>query len=83
MRDPITGEEIFGRGQEFEDRNRQLPGDTGSPVYAGGSIEKVRAELAKTVLGSPPQDCDVRSTFDSRPVNAYDFNLINHQNTPN
>lgn len=33
------------------------------------------AEMLSTPLGEPPSDFDVRSVYDSRPINAYDFNF--------
>ncbi len=57
-------------GQEFEDRNLQLPADP-RPVAAGarpGALDRVP-------LGTPDIDFDVRSVFDVRPVNGFDFVL--------
>lgn len=63
------------RGDEFEGRNRQLPANLDqSRLY--GLSEKSRQALNQTPLGTPPDCYDVRSVYDSRPVNATDFNII-------
>lgn len=63
------------RGDEFEGRNRQLPANLDqSRLY--GLSEKSRQALNTTPLGTPPDCYDVRSVYDSRPVNATDFNII-------
>jgi hypothetical protein len=61
-------------GGEFEDRERQLPPED-SPGYTaqGSSSASAQADLAGTPLGAPPSCFDVRSVYDSRPVNGYDF----------
>src|SRR6185436_19569151 len=55
-------------GQEFIDRERQLPADprTVAPGVVPGTLDRVP-------LGTPAIDYDVRSVFDVRPVNAFDF----------
>lgn len=74
-----------GRGDEFQARNRQLPADLDQTRLFGRS-EQSRVDLAKTPLGTPPADCDVRSVYDARPVNGFDFNIAvsieNAQETP-
>src|SRR5262245_22300833 len=62
------------RGQEFiEEREQQFPPDT----RPGGDVRASTGALGdfnRTPAGEPDLKYDVRSTFDSRPVNAYDFN---------
>lgn len=53
----------------------QAPPDlTSGPSDMLGTQQSVDAMHA-TPLGEPPVNFDVRAIFDSRPVNAYDFNL--------
>lgn len=63
------------RGQEFiEQRERQLPADFSS----SGDLQSQQTgmdHLEITPPGDPNLKFDVRSIFDSRPVNAYDFNI--------
>lgn len=44
------------------------------------AAQSARADLQRTGLGSPQLDFTVRSVFDSRPVNARDFNAWFHPN---
>jgi hypothetical protein len=61
-------------GGEFTDREKQLaPEDSPGYVAQGSSSEAAQADLANTPLGTPPSCFDVRSVYDSRPVNGYDF----------
>lgn len=62
-------------GQEFIDRERQLPAD---PRPLGAGVRP--GELDKVPLGTPAIDYDVRSTFDVRPINALDFTFSQSQN---
>lgn len=60
------------RADEFEARQRQLPASH-KRYMGGGSLAKSRTDLSRTPLGSPPVCADVRSVFDVRPINAFDF----------
>jgi len=64
----------YRRG-EFEGRNRQLPADldTAAPY---STLEKSRESFDRTPSGTPPKCYDVRSTYDVRPINAFDFNIV-------
>jgi hypothetical protein len=59
-------------------RESQLPPDTTliPPDMAAGAV--TTEALAQTRVGEPLDDYDVRSIYDSRPVNGYDFNLQAH-----
>lgn len=60
------------RGELDSYSTRQLSGDVPADIQVGRSaIDAVRS----TGIGSPNIDFQVRSTFDSRPVNGRDFNL--------
>lgn len=59
---------ITESGQEFIDRETQLPADDRA---LGGGVAP--GQLDGVPLGNPAIDYDVRSTFDVRPVNAFDF----------
>lgn len=62
------------RHGEFEARNRQLPADLDQTV-AYNANARARSDFNATPIGTPPVCYDVRSVFDSRPVNAYDFHI--------
>lgn len=62
------------RRDEFEGRNRQLPADLDQSASYSGSAQ-ARKDLSNTPLGSPPQCVDVRSVYDTRPINGFDFNI--------
>jgi hypothetical protein len=62
------------RPDEFEARQRQLPASLKLNI-GGKSLKRSRDDLARTPLGSPPVDYDVRSVYDVRPVGAFDFNI--------
>lgn len=58
-------------------RNSQLPADPGKTIYVGAQNLKSASEaFDRTPIGTPPANCDVRSVYDSRPINAYDGNVI-------
>lgn len=59
---------ISDNGQEFIDRETQLPADS-REIGAG----VVPGALDGVPLGNPAVDYDVRSTYDVRPVNGTDF----------
>lgn len=63
----------YRRG-EFESRNRQLPADLNQTVAYNASA-RARSEFNVTPVGTPPSCYDVRSVYDSRPVNTYDFHI--------
>jgi hypothetical protein len=68
------------RPDEREAQNRQLPA-TVKRNLGGKTLATARADLARTPLGSPPVDYDVRSVYDVRPVAAFDFNVISSQSS--
>lgn len=75
--------------QDFKSlqRNQQLPADPGTTRYPGASnLQNAEKQYQQTPLGAPPADCDVRSIYDSRPVNGFDFNIAvsvdNAEETP-
>jgi hypothetical protein len=52
--------------------------DPDAADYAGSDLVQDAPSIyamERTPLGEPPVDFDVRCVYDSRPVNAYDFNL--------
>lgn len=63
----------YRRG-EFEARNRQLPADLDQTI-AYNANARARADFDVTPVGTPPVCYDVRSVFDSRPINAFDFHI--------
>lgn len=66
------------RPDEREAQNRQLPA-TVKVNLGGKTLATARADLARTPLGAPPVDYDVRSVYDVRPVGAFDFNICEQQ----
>lgn len=60
-----------------EHGDTQLPAE---PRSVGASdmrqASAARTAMAGAPLGSPPTDYDVRSVYDSRPVSAFDFNIV-------
>lgn len=62
------------RRGEFEARDRQLPADL-DQTSAFNSNARARESFQETPVGTPPVCYDVRSVFDSRPINTYDFNI--------
>lgn len=64
------------QGGEFTDREVQRPPeDTAGGIAQAPATARAQSDLADTPLGAPPADYDVRSVYDSRPVNGYDFNI--------
>jgi len=63
------------RRGELEYNQRQLPADHRARGASGKAWAKSRDDAAKTPLGQPPKPVDVRSVYDTRPVNAFDFNI--------
>lgn len=69
------------RRDEFEGRNRQRPADLDqSRLYQRSNTS--REEMQRTPLGTPPDCYDVRSVYDTRPLNAYDFNIAGSVSLP-
>src|SRR5262245_50792115 len=64
----------FRRG-DFEARQRQLPADRHVRAAKTAAWANARTEMEQTPLGSPPKPVDVRSVYDTRPINAFDFNI--------
>lgn len=64
----------FRRG-DFEARQRQLPADRHVQRAIGRAAQKARQDQENTPLGSPPKPVDVRSVYDTRPINGFDFNI--------
>lgn len=60
-------------GGEFIEREIQRPPEDTPGFVAQDATASAQSDLAETPLGAPPTDYDVRSTYDSRPVNGYDF----------
>lgn len=71
---PVPAE--FSAGQEFIDREQQFPPDFNAGPADMARAKTLTADMYATPPGEPPSDFDVRSIYDSRPVNAYDFNLV-------
>lgn len=68
----LTPEQLSA-GAEFTDRDPQLPAD---PRYTDAAREgHLTGQMITTPPGEPPIDYDVRSVFDSRPINGIDFNF--------
>jgi hypothetical protein len=64
----------YRRG-DFEARQRQLPADRHARQAKMSAMAKARTDQENTPLGSPPKPVDVRSVYDTRPINAFDFNI--------
>ncbi len=62
-------------GHEFEDRDTQLPAD---PRPLGAGVRP--GQLSGVPLGTPDIDYDVRSIYDVRPVNGFDFTFTQEAN---
>lgn len=63
----------YEAGSEFIDREPQWPA---SREYQNDQGEaRAAASLPNAPLGEPPIDVDVRSTYDVRPIQAFDVNL--------
>lgn len=63
------------RRGELESNQRQLPADRRARGASGKALNKARDDASRTPLGQPPKPVDVRSVYDTRPVNAFDFNI--------
>lgn len=62
-------------GGEFIEREKQLPPEDRPGSVAEDATGRAQEDLFATPLGTPAADYDVRSVYDSRPVNGYDFNI--------
>lgn len=64
----MTEREFIGREQQFPPSSARVSGE---------SLEAAKAKrgVSAAPLGEPPQDFGVRSVYDVRPVNAFDFNV--------
>ena len=67
----------YRRG-EFEARNRQLPADLNQSATFGAN-QRARTDFDAAPVGTPPSCYDVRSVYDSRPINGYDFHIVQFQ----
>lgn len=61
--------------QEFIDREHQLPADARSAAGVNSAGNAQLESLATTPRGEPPKAFDVRATYDSRPVQGFDYNI--------
>lgn len=69
----LTTPEMLAAGQEFTDREPQwMPTRDQVNTPAEG---RAAAQMPLTPLGEPQIDVDVRSVYDVRPIQAFDFNL--------
>lgn len=68
----ITPESLQA-GQEFTDRDPQYPASRITTNYRGEG--KLQSDMQAAPLGEPPVDVDVRSVYDVRPIQAFDFNV--------
>lgn len=59
---------------EYLAREIQAPADLSDP--ATRTPQALADAMARTPIGEPPSAFDVRCTYDSRPTNGFDFNLI-------
>lgn len=67
-----TPETVGQAGREFIDRDPQYPATREQTNYAGEG--KLADMQSSTPLGEPPVDVDIRSVYDVRPIQAFDFN---------
>jgi hypothetical protein len=68
----ITPESLQA-GQEFTDRDPQYPATRITTNYRGEG--KLHEQMLRAPLGEPTIDVDVRSVYDVRPIQAFDFNV--------
>lgn len=59
-----------------EQQDAQLPANTKSIASDIAQASDSRDTLGNAPLGSPLAEFDVRSVYDARPVNSYDFNIV-------
>lgn len=62
--------------QDFIDRETQLPADVRETPPDMMRDKEAGEAMRRAPAGEPGIDFDVRSVFDSRPVQGYDFNII-------
>lgn len=70
------------RPREFTDRETTLPADPAAGNVYGAGLAKKGEAVERAPLYSPGIDYDVRSTYDVRPINGYDFNIVVSVTTP-
>lgn len=68
----LTPEEL-APGTELTDREPQFAPSRLAADYA--SEGRLAAALPNIPLGEPPTDVDVRSVYDARPIQGFDFNI--------
>lgn len=59
----------------IEQREHQLPADPRSASGVNDSGASELAQMQVTPSGEPPKAFDVRATYDSRPVQGFDYNI--------
>lgn len=64
-----------------EEQDDQLPANTRAIASDIAQASDGRDGLDRAPLGSPSADFDVRSIYESRPINSYDFNLSINNDT--
>lgn len=62
--------------REFIDREHQFPVDTGLTPADQLNTQKAVDNMNAAPRGDPPKSYDVRSVYDSRPVQGFDFNIV-------
>lgn len=72
--DNLLTPESLQAGQEFTDRDPQWPASRITTNYKGEG--KLADQMLRAPLGEPGIDVDVRSVYDVRPPQAYDFNIV-------
>jgi len=66
-------------GQEFTDRDAQLPADRNLAPAEMGRENSLSEALKVAPDGDPYIEADVRAVYDSRPILGYDFNITVEQ----
>jgi hypothetical protein len=66
--------ESLQAGREFTDRDPQWPASRITTNYKGEG--QLHEQMARAPLGEPGVDVDVRSVYDARPIQAFDFNIV-------
>jgi hypothetical protein len=70
----IETAQTFAGGTFFRLRQPQLPPNDDPTAY-DRSVGDAQRALAEAPMGEPFEPADVRSVYDVRPLNAYDFNV--------
>lgn len=60
---------------DFIDREKQLPADVRTLPPDVANYEAAGLAMRAAPAGEPPDDYNVRSVYDSRPLNGFDFNI--------